>query len=406
MLLAKVAIFLLWLGAVVDPIGNMFGLRYLALGASCAAIAWLMLTGNLKSFDKSYRGLLIVILAVVFPIYGLLLYSVRASSQEFIDTSYIAAGALILTSLLYRNQRMCEFGIKSFVISSRLLSLLIIAGYTSQIFFLDEWLSFFTERNVALVSFREYSGITLPYIYFLASPLLILLMAYDFGKFRQQKNTLNLLIFVFTTFSLALTGTRAHVLIALGFIPVYMLLNSTYKSILTASATLVILVIATLTIEDTRDLANSFFSVSETSNSMKLSLIDGYWEVFATPHTLLFGQGFNAHEWSTPLRAMIAIEDNASKTELTYLELIRVFGIGLASLLVGTLFVLVKKMKGLRTDLQWIHSGFTIYLVNAALNPYLFSVNGMLPLGLIAAIAFYYRSPTQLHNPLKRSSEC
>lgn len=393
MLLAKVAIFLLWVGSVVDPIGNTFGIRYLALATAFAGMAWLLSTGSLNQLDKSYRGFLILLLAGVLPLYGLFLYSFRASSNEFIDTSYLASGVLILTSLLYRNQRMCEFGIKSLVLSTRILSLLVIAGYASQIFSLGGWLGFFTERNVALISFREYSGITLPYIYFLASPLLILLMAYDFGNFRQQTTILSFLIFALTAFSFALTGTRAHILIALTFAPLYMLLTSTSRTIIKAFALFVTLVLIALTIEDSRTLASSFFSTSETSNSMKLSLLDGYGKIFSDPQALLLGQGFNAHEWSPPLREMIAMEDKASKTELTYLELIRVFGIGLAALLICTLLLLLRSTKNLNKDLQWIYPGFAIYLANATINPYLFSVNGILPLGLIAAISHYYRHP-------------
>ena len=106
MLLAKSAIALLWFGAIVDPIGLTFGIRYLALATACACLLWLLWTGSLKQLDRSYRGLLILLLAGVLPIYGLFMYSFRANGGEFIDTSYLAAGVLMLTSLLYRNLRM------------------------------------------------------------------------------------------------------------------------------------------------------------------------------------------------------------------------------------------------------------------------------------------------------------
>ncbi len=395
MLLAKSAIALLWFGAIVDPIGLTFGIRYLALATACACLLWLLWTGSLKQLDRSYRGLLILLLAGVLPIYGLFMYSFRANGGEFIDTSYLAAGVLMLTSLLYRNLRMCEFGIRSLVLSTRLLSLLVFAGYVAQIFSFDGWLGFFGERNVALFSYREYSNITFPYIYFLASPLLILLMAYDFGKFRQKKNVLSFLIFSATAFSFALTGTRAHILIALAFAPFYMVLLSTPRAAVKGIALLATLLTAIgLGSEEVSALLSSFFSTSETSNSMKVSLLHGYGEIFSAPQVLLFGQGFNAHEWSPPLRDMIAMEEKASKTELTYIELIRVFGIVLASLLIGTLFMLVRATKNLRSDLQWIYPGFSIYLINAAINPYLFSTNGILPLGLVAAITHYCRHTT------------
>lgn len=394
MLLAKVAIVLLWIGSVIDPIGNMLGIRYIALAAALFGLCWMLITGTITGLDKSHRGFLITLLAVVFPIYGLLLYSFHASDQEFIDTSYLASGILITTALLYRSREVCDFGIRSLVLSIRLLSFMVIAAYASQLTSMDGWLGFFTERNVALVSFREYAGFSLPYIYFLASPLMILLLAHDFGAFKSRPSVRGLLIFFVTAFSFALTGTRAHMLIAVLFAPFYMLLTSTPKTLIKSIALLAGIVIMALTQEEVRSLFASFTSTSETSNSMKLSLLDGYGAIFASPSDLLFGQGFNAHEWSTPLRDMIAMEDKASKTELTYFELIRVFGLGLAGWFVLTLVSLLRATKEFPSQYHWIFPGFTLYLINAAINPYLFSVNGILPLGLFASMAYYHRKNT------------
>jgi hypothetical protein len=388
MLLVKIAIFLLWFGAVIDPIGNMFGIRYVALATAFAGLAWLFLLEGFKILDKSFRGIFILLLAALLPLYGLTLYSFRAGNAEFIDTSYIASGVLIITSLLYRSQAMCEFGVSSLVFSTRFLSLLIIAVFVSPFLSFYEWINFFTEKNVALISFREYSGITLPYIYFLASPLLILLMAYDFSKFKQRTSIVNLLVFALTAFSFALTGTRAHIIIAIIFAPLYMLLTGNSRTMIKASISLAFVTLFALTLEETRILLDSFFSTSEASNSIKVSLLDGYGEIFSNPLILLFGQGFNAHEWSLPLIDMIAME--ASKTELTYLELIRVFGVFIAIAFMSVIFFLLRRTKSLGNDFGWIYPGFLILLTNAAINPYLFSVNGILPLGLISAIAYHY----------------
>ena len=381
---------MLWLGAVIDPIGNMFGIRYLALATALIGIAWIFSLGGLRKIEKSYRSLFIILLAVLLPLYGLNLYSIRAGSSDFIDTSYISSGALIITSILYRNQSMCDFGLKSLIFSTRLLSIFIISGFASPAFSSGEWISFFTERNVALISFREYAGLTLPYIYFLASPLLIFLMAYDFGEFKQRPNFKNLLPFILTAFTFALTGTRAHIVIAIIFAPLYMLLTGNLRTIIKALILIAIVTIFSLTAAGPRVLLDSFFSKSETSNSMKLSLLNGYVEIFSSPVTLIFGQGFNAHEWSPALRDMIAMEDKASKTELTYLELVRVFGIIISSTLILTILFLLRSIKNIGQNLQWIYPGFTIFLANAAINPYLFSVNGMLPLGLISSIAYHH----------------
>lgn len=393
MLFAKIAILFLWIGAVLDPVGQMFGIRYLSIAISIASIIWLISAGKVRQVESSYRSALIFFIAGIFPIYGMFIYSLHAGAGEFIDTSYIAAGLLIIFSLLYRNQDGCIFGIKAFLLSVRFLSVLIVVSYASPFFGNEEWIRFFTERNVALVSFREYSGFELPYIYFLASPLLILLIAHDFSKLRQALTLKTCTIFAFSSFSLLLTGTRAHIIIATFFIPIYLLLTSSLKTIYKGVLFLGFFALVGIVFEEGRTLITSFFSSSETNNSMKISLLDGYMEIFNHPENLIFGQGFNAHEWSYHLRSMIAMEDQASKTELTYLELIRVFGIFVTTAFMFTLLLFTQATKSLPREFSWIYPGLAIYLINAAINPYLFSVNGMLPLGLFSAIEFYFKSP-------------
>lgn len=388
--LASIGISLLWFGAVIDPIGLMFGIRYLALATAFAGLLWLFYFFGGKLLDKSYRGVLILFLAALLPLYGFTLYAFRASGADFIDTSYLASGALMVTSLLYYSRRMCDYGVRSFVFSTRLLSLLVITTYASQVFFVSEWISFFTERNVALISSRDYSGISLPYIYFLASPLLILLMAYDFRKLQQRSNFVNLLIFMMTSFAFALTGTRAHILIAFIFSPLYLLISSNNRTIIKALMLLVITIIPAFATEDVRSLLSAFFSSAEASNSIKLSILNGYGDIFSNPLTLFFGQGFNAHDWSPTFRGMIAMEVGASKTELTYLELVRVFGLIISIPFIIIIFLLLKEAKNITQDFAWIYPGFVIFLANASINPYLFSVNGILPLGLISAIVYHY----------------
>lgn len=337
----------------------------------------------------------ILLFAVILPIQGLYVHSFHSLSAEFIDTSYIAAGLLMSFSLIYQDINDCLFGVKAFLLSTRMLSILIIIIYTFSLLGSSEWISFFTERDTAIISFRLYSGVQLPYIYFLASPLLILLMAYDFSKIMDSSGFRAYIPFSISSLSLLLSGTRAHIILAIFFAPIYMLLRSKFK-LLGKSILILLLVLSIgLIFGDGTSLVSSFFSPTEASNSIKLSILSKYLEIYSHPIDLIFGQGFNAHEWSANVRQMVAMDVGASKTELTYLELIRVFGLFIGTTVIIALVQFTLATKSLPGCHKWIYPGLIIYLVNAALNPYLFSVNGMLPLGLFSAILFYSRRSRQ-----------
>jgi len=134
------------------------------------------------------------------------------------------------------------------------------------------------------------------------------------------------------------------------------------------------------------ELIQALFSFSETSNSMKIGMLDSYLTMLGDPLTLLFGQGYNSYEWSADLRKIIAMDIGASKTELTYLELVRVYGLVWAALFMAFLVRAVYGLKEVGREFRWLYFGFFVYLLNCSLNPYLFSTNGILPLALITSV--------------------
>jgi hypothetical protein len=263
-----------------------------------------------------------------------------------------------------------------------------------------EWISYFIDHKVAFVGFRNFTGISMPYIWFFASPLLILLLAYDFQYLKVGQLRRRLPLFVLTSIALGLSGTRAHILIATFFAPICLLLSGKRMAVVRAMFILAAIFITVLAFDTTRALLIAYISPSEADNSMKINMLGGYSNMFSDPTVLLLGQGFNAHEWTPALRDMIAMKGNASKTELTYIELIRVYGVVLGSFFISTLVFFVHRLKKLTENHAWLYVGFVIYLIDAASNPYLFSTNGMLPLGLTSSLLYYTERKRMLGQPL------
>lgn len=386
--LPRAAIAILWLGAVVDPIGSMFGLRYVSIVFAIAALLFSISSGRIAFGADGTRQTLILFFSFILPIQGLALYAIHGGrGGAFTDTSYLAAGILMLFSLLYVSHKDAIFGIRALVLSTRLLTAFILFTFVASMFSQDTAVGIFTSRDVALVGVRNYAGLQFPYIYFLASPLLIFLISYDFSVIRKKFTIGALLKITLSCAALFLSGTRAHMLIAIAFVPLLYVLTITRNNFLLRNWALLVTLSVFAVVITFMDVGRSFFSTNDINNSSKLALLDGYFIIFSDIYVVLFGQGFNAHEWSNIFRSMvISIYFDSSKTELTYLEIFRVFGFVTGGAFMFVLFGFAARLRSLPREYDWVFPAFVVYLVNTAFNPYLFSINGMLPIGLFSAL--------------------
>jgi len=380
-----ISIFLIWFAAVFDPIGQLFFLRYIALFNIYLCIFLVIFLTNYKYLPLNFKTFSIIYLAFISPVYGFAIFIMRGGwDGNFIDTSYIASGILIITAVIYLNKSFVDYGIKSMILALQLLSLTIIIIQLNTLLSLDDsWLSFFTERSIALISFRDYGGFVLPYIYFLASPLLIFLVGYHANNFLSKKTAINFISTFFAILALVLSGTRSHLLIALMSLPFIYFLLKVKNKLETFVVFLIFFILGFLFFNI--EIIQSMFSSAEASNSHKLSMLANYSYIFDDLLSLFFGQGYNAHEWSVPLSEMINV-DGASKTELTYIEYIRVYGLIMSIPFFFILFYPIRRLMLLRREYIWLYPSYILYLVNAGLNPYMFSTNGMLSLGLIISV--------------------
>lgn len=385
--LVIVAIAVLWIAAVFDPVGG-FSVRYFAIFLGLIGLCVVFLLGRVKAnyFRDSFVGLYVFFM----PAYGLLLYIFYGGyAGEFIDTSYIAAAVLLCFCYLYVDQDVCIYSLRWMVVSLRLLSILICSIYALTAFGFDtDWISIFTERDAARVSFREYGGLTFPYIYFYSSPMLIYLIGYDLERFRRSFGVCRFFLLVLSVFSLGLSGTRSHMLLAAALPVLFYVSHCDVRRVVSLSLILIVVAAAVSVID--MSFLGLFFDPSETSNSMKIGMLNVYGDIFNWPGFFLFGQGYNAHSWSSDLRSIISTELGASKTELTFLELIRVYGLVVGGLGIFFLGFIVLNIAKLGVNFRWVAISFFVYLVNAFTNPYLFSTNGALPIILFLSVIVHF----------------
>lgn len=382
-----VALFSIWIAAVIDPVGNFYGLRYISYAFCIATLTLVFVSRKFRLTINWYQFGFIVIFGVFLPAYGLLLFAMSDLGHEFRDTSYLAAAVLTIITLLYYNEYAVRHGITCLVLAGRLLSCLIILNAVFLIGFGDwSFASLFTENNIAIIGFRSYLGVEVPYINFLAAPILIFVIAYDCHTYLERSNSLNLSFLLLTFLAMLLTGTRGSAIF--GILTVILLLFvSDGRRFSKAVIGLLFVALFVFFFINYLDEILSAFSTAEANNRSKIDDLDRYGHLFNNFQVILFGQGFNAHSWSLEFREMID-GDLATKTELTYLEIIRVFGFPIGFGVI--IFLILISVEAFRTA-RYLGVATLGLLFNAAFNPYLFSSNGMLPLGLIVA-SFSYKS--------------
>ena len=126
---------------------------------------------------------------------------------------------------------------------------------------------------------------------------------------------------------------------------------------------------------------------TEASNSTKLTSLGDYLTGFSDLTSLLFGKGLGAYQHWTG-RGYYYI------TELTYLEIIRNFGLLLGGVMILLLLYPIVYAFMLRRSYNEKHIiiGYALYLLMCASNPNLFSSMGMLILSVIIANISLYNA--------------
>lgn len=382
--LQATSIYLVWISACFDPVGLLYGFRYFALLIAGITVAFLIIKRGFPQKSTVY-WLYFILFFFLLPYWGAVLAVLRGGGGgEFIDTSNYAAAIYFAASLLYRGSIGINVGVRAMLFSLRGLAIVILVCYFCIYFEVFEGLvSMFPEYGVSYFGARQYAGVETPYIYFVASPMLVFYIVYSSYKILDEKiGFVSFVDVVLGSVALFLSGTRMAMILSIFIFPIVFACRcfGVLRTVLGFLFVIAILLGHGLS----GGPLSAAFDLEEDSNSVKIGYLDLYRIAFEDGISVLFGQGFNAHLWFYPLRDVLA--DGASKIELTYLEIYRVFGIFFGSSVLALLLLIafVKKIRNSRYD--WVRSAVLFYLVGASLNPYLFSANGMLVLGLALSI--------------------
>jgi hypothetical protein len=372
----KLIIFIFAMSPFFDPVGHNYAIRW--IGIFSMLLLLLYRSHNLLKAPIK-RSLLYPSIFFLFswPFHGLLMSFINGGLilDNFIDTSYLAFSVLFLASIpiillgkyfnIYYQYILAIsiiFSVLSVILYFNVLSVNQTAGLSN----------YLTSKSVAIIAEREYFGIKIKMIYFLSAPLFFIPLSHFLNK--SIDNRIYLLVSFLPLLALIGTGTRSHIFLGLAYslwmLPNIILRNLSYSRLAILKFFLIIPLIIGLIFDIDLN------SISETISSPKrVELLSFYFNTFDNASNFLFGQGFNAIIWDDQL---LYWTEGASKTELTYLEYIRVFGvISFVILLMVFIYILMAlKNKGNTVEFHLL----LLILINASINPYLISINGIVPI--------------------------
>lgn len=220
---------------------------------------------------------------------------------------------------------------------------------------------------------RNYGGnLSFYQMYFLTSSMLVISIGYYFNKIFSDGFSIKLfLILLINIIAMFLAGSRNNMIISV-ILPIFLIFQYSNKRNRTSILILFGILISIFLIFFKEEFF-FFFDPNEKSNFSKLTTLKDYLEIFSSDvRSLIFGKGLGSYEtWSN--------RSDAFMTELTYLEIVRSYGIFIGFILITIMFFPLLFSKNIENfNYRWVFFPYFFYLVMTATNPLFFSSMGML----------------------------
>ncbi len=273
----------------------------------------------------------------------------------------------------------------SVILTSIIVSFLFVMTQSNpEIRFLLNSLSSDPEKSIVAVSSEiEYLGMSFPMFYWGSLPSFTVILGLLLYKLFTKYSLRLLFYAIAVTIPFFVSGSRVPILIPFGclyFVLSYIIINSR-KKIIKYLFYLVPVILGLGFIYISYVLASD---MTQTSNLAKYGHYESYKILFEThPDYMFIGQGIGSEFYSSGFGRMTDI------TELTYFEIVRIYGllsVPLLGVIIYPIFKLWKYRKaGIIYILIW---SYVIFLVSAGTNPKLLNTAGMLVVLVMYSVAY------------------
>jgi len=369
-LLLLAGICLLTFAALIDPADEIFHLKVPAF--ALVMLVWILRRGLARPTVTPATWIIVITVAMVIPA----LWSMLGLAHQNIHGPDLMFGLfkaflflLLVLVIITEDIDLASLLIRMSPLVALLTFVMVIASFVFPPVFAALY-AFSLEKNNAIISTsRDLLGIGLGQFYYKTSCLLIFPLSWYCSRATQPGpgRLRSLLLCLLYGAALLFSGARANYLGGL-FIAGFFFIGYLGRKIGRVPALIVALAAVILF---TSVLASKLANPTETSNSIKLRHVQSYEQEFNEhPSILLWGQGADTAYYTEGFR------DWTTTTELSYLELVRIFGVPMTALFIVGLAALAYKI--LRDRQYAVGIAFVTYLVMSGSNPLLVSSTGFL----------------------------
>lgn len=377
--LLNVFIALLVMDVMIDPKNKIFQVKYILF--CLVFLVWLPQLIRKRIVLPKYLLYIIFFISLFMPIYALSIGLLNSFilNIDMAKEIYYFSGFLFFLLLIIIHHQNYDLT-KNFNYASLLIVVVTLGSYA--ILLLAPAISgilfqyMVVDTGTAAMGLRNYGNNILLMVHYRTSPLLVFPLSYILHQVMIENNRKYLFLRLIVLFSIILTlllsGTRANIisllLIILFYIAYFIYKKSKIIFVFLCSIMLI------LSLYALPSLIGILFDKQEASNLIKYGHLISYIDYFSSNiFNLIFGQGLGMSFYSSG--------DNRLEltSELTYLEIVRIWGLPIAFLFISTLLLpIIKEIQS--KSISSLFIAYIAYLFIAGTNPFLLDSTGMLVL--------------------------
>lgn len=348
---------------LIDPTGSLFHAKEIVFGITFLyAIVYMLL------YDKkvSIYSVIIPLAMVALPFLGIILANAFGSydNPEFalgqikalMFSFLLPAFCLVEGEILKKIVARIGLCIACIIFACYLVGLIDPASFAKLYVFMVE------EKDLAIISVRQFLGLPIVAIFYRTAPVILFAMSYYLYNEKKGYKLFATISFL----GLLFTGSRTPMLAALSLFLLYLadrVKNTRIKVILFVLMSSALIVLVLLLLGET----------TEESNMVKFGNVLSYFEALSNTPDLIFGEGLGSTFYA------MGRSEWVTHSELTYLDLIRIYGLPVALIFISIVFypVLYAFTKKMELTYNRYFVAYTLYMVVAGTNPLLLSSTGM-----------------------------